>query len=79
MVVNSHSNSNNNSELEVLVVSEREDRVKDPGELEVRRGLGVLLGHRGLARGLVEIGGEMICRVEWSRNPPIRVVPHQKD
>lgn len=79
MVVDNNNSSNNNSEPEVLVVSEREDRVKDPEELEVRRGLGVLLGHRGLARGLVEIGGEMICRVEWSRNPPIRVVPHQKD
>lgn len=57
--MDNNNHSNNNSELEVLAVSEREDRVKDPEELEVRRGLGVWLGYRGLARGLVKVWGRL--------------------
>ena len=56
--VDNNSSSNNNSEPEVLAVSEREDRVRGPVDPEVRRGLGVWLGHRGLARGLVKIRGD---------------------
>lgn len=55
--MDNNNSSNNNSEPEVLAVSEREDRVKDLEDPEVRRGLGVLLGHRGLARGLVKVWG----------------------